>query len=70
MLLKEAISVQNKRSDKTMVIIIIIIIIIIMIMISNSNDNNNKKNSSYKWLTKNMIIFHLSQIYMVLHKTA
>ena len=69
MLLKEAISVQNKRSDKTMVIIIIIIIII-MIMISNSNDNNNKKNSSYKWLTKNMIIFHLSQIYMVLHKTA
>ena len=69
MLLKEAISVQNKRSDKTMVIIIIIIIIIIMIMISNSNDNN-KKNSSNKWLTKNMIIFHLSQIYMVLHKTA
>ena len=66
MLLKEAISVQNKRSDKTMVIIIIIII---MIMISNSNDNN-KKNSSNKWLTKNMIIFHLSQIYMVLHKTA
>ena len=65
MLLKEAISVQNKRSDKTMVIIIIII----MIMISNSNDNN-KKNSSNKWLTKNMIIFHLSQIYMVLHKTA
>ena len=68
MLLKEAISVQNKRSDKTMVIIIIIITII-MIMISNSNDNN-KKNSSNKWLTKNMIIFHLSQIYMVLHKTA